>query len=1090
MKSSVDGSGGGGDAKVTTAAAAAAATAVEPTSSTAAASAAFAKKRGRLPKKQKGGGGMQDDCWKGHQMQSIDEIAASSYAPHMGIFLGHRVVKMFPQDRENYLGTVVAYHVPWAPALESSVSSDGDDGDDGEEDSSKGSEEDAYNDLMASSFRLWKGDHDVGADGDAHAQSGSTKGIAKREKREKKSATAESVESKSIRACRQELRFGAIPGLYRVLFDDGDVEDIDPTDVYRYALKYHKMREARIKYPHRKHAPVNGVAHVDGIPKSRAAQSKRSGERELRRHANPPLRATVGRGSGALAKAQVLDIERMAYWMAYEEYFPGQARWTPLVGSLDLMEWSELGDSGKESSTTAVGRSASALGGSAKAKPKRDGPRKPERRRMAVPPAPSSSPAHAAGDSASKMGVVDDEAKQKKMRSSIVPEERDTSMPSTSLGDGGSSYSSVSSKVGDSIASFGEAQDSTPPPKSTPPVTTHTQDVRAKKGPEPSRIDNSGWKQQEVEGSSKKEVTSQASGAAAATGTEAEKKTSPPKKTPRRSSGGAASVAESESLPGEAHGLPKSSDAWLLPQSKHIPLSHSSAVKHKPPPKHFKLKIPDYQRLLTIPNESPGEPPHVLVLSVTASTIPNGGRGLYCTYRGPNAHWKVSDYVDLGCYGPHTANDIKPDYIMEIKNFLYFDHPSEWSFDAPGGITSSEAKEGLTIHGKAIVKDMLYDITDDATGEVHEMAEKTLLPFVNEVTVDGKRLKQKQNVDSNHHDNGSLHYLLRKGFKLKRNKTAELFVYYGSHYDANRNRKHSAYVDRKEVKNSPASNGDDESDTSENGGSSSDSDYSDNEHRRKRAKVDKAAEKSKAMVDDDDDNLPVDPDVGPIVVDKAGMELSASGHPVQLIKCPDCKKRNDKLCVKSTLSVSSYTNIRKSMFTYSESDVITVLDLFLRSPPIEPKSRERMSWVVKQLRLYMTQVLYQKRMGRIPARINAKLSRALDLFPRPEGDPYRMADLRAKAKYQYLGTVIRKEVGASGFRTGFVEHIVKRRAVGSGNDDDGNLDDELEEDYDDMFSAAPKEYLVLFYSHEEEQAVVTESEIMQNSLRSTFGFIG
>lgn len=51
---------------------------------------------------------------------------------------------------------------------------------------------------------------------------------------------------------------------------------------------------------------------------------------------------------------------------------------------------------------------------------------------------------------------------------------------------------------------------------------------------------------------------------------------------------------------------------------------------------------------------------------------------------------------------------------------------------------------------------MLFDITDDATGVVHEMAEETLLPFVNEVTVSGKntckKLRQVQNIDAVHHD--------------------------------------------------------------------------------------------------------------------------------------------------------------------------------------------------------------------------------------------------------------------------------------------------------------------------------------------------
>ena len=144
----------------------------------------------------------------------------------------------------------------------------------------------------------------------------------------------------------------------------------------------------------------------------------------------------------------------------------------------------------------------------------------------------------------------------------------------------------------------------------------------------------------------------------------------------------------------------------------------------------------------------------------------------------------------------------------------------------------------------------------------------------------------------------------------------------------------------------------------------------------------------------------------------------------------------------------------------------------------------------------MAQVLFQKKRGRIPAHIDAKLGRALDLFPRPEGDPYHMADLRAKTKYEHLGKVIRKEVGASGFRTGFVERIVdsrkKNSGSGSGNGDDGgDVGDESEEDDDGTSIAAPKEYFVVFYSHEDEPpTVMTESEVMDNSLLSTFDFIG
>ena len=246
-ESSVDRNVAEDDAKATTAAAAAVTDGAGPTTSTVTAPSAK-KKRGRPPKRQKAEDGTKGDSLEGRQMQSIDEIAASSYAPHMGIFLGHRVVKRFPEDRENYLGTVIAYHVPWVPALESSAS-DSDDGKmksmDSDASAAAVSKEDAYNDFIASSFRLWKGD-DVGVDGHAAQSPGSGNGIVRREKKKRTSAATGSVESRSIEACRQKRRFGGIRGLYRVLFDDGDVEDVDPTDVYRYALKYHKMVSLRI----------------------------------------------------------------------------------------------------------------------------------------------------------------------------------------------------------------------------------------------------------------------------------------------------------------------------------------------------------------------------------------------------------------------------------------------------------------------------------------------------------------------------------------------------------------------------------------------------------------------------------------------------------------------------------------------------------------------------------------------------------------------------------------------------------------------------------------------------------------------------
>ena len=446
-------------------------------------------------------------------------------------------------------------------------------------------------------------------------------------------------------------------------------------------------------------APVDGKPHVGGIPKPRAVISKKFGDQELRRHANPPLRATVG--VDGLAKARVLDVERLGYWLVHGQFYPGEKRRPALlVGSGKLVEWTELDESGQASSSTIIARDTSADGDEAGVemeadkpvhpngppKQKRNGPRKPERRRMMAPPAPSADTVEPADISASESGIGDDEPKQKRLRNSS--DSKMGSASPASLRDDESRASESSTTSNSAVPSEAD-QESISSSKCSSPITT-PQSVSATRVVAPAARTNGAG--QAVVGEeipiatemskvasvgTSSSATSSAkrgrkpSGSAAAVGKQKEfkKKGSQSEKPTSPALAGGSSGAERERSPGEAHGLPKSSDAWLLPQSEHIPLSHSSAVQHKPPPQKFKLKIPDYQRLLTIPNEAPGEPPHILVLSVAASTIPNGGRGLFCTYRGPNAYWKVSEYVDLGCYGPHTANDIKRDYIMEIKNF-------------------------------------------------------------------------------------------------------------------------------------------------------------------------------------------------------------------------------------------------------------------------------------------------------------------------------------------------------------------------------------------------------------------------------------
>jgi len=503
-------------------------------------------------------------------------------------------------------------------------------------------------------------------------------------------------------------------------------------------------------------------------------------------------------------------------------------------------------------------------------------------------------------------------------------------------------------------------------------------------------------------------------------------------------------------------GLPKSSDGWIYPESEDILLTHPAAVHHGETVK--KMTIPSHQRLLRVPNYRTGADPHTFVLSVSRSTIPNSGRGLYLTYRGPDAQWKVPDYIDLGRYGPHKASDIKEDFLMEVKNFVYRDRPSEWCFDAPaprktnGANADQEDSEeleaqGLTIHGKKIIRDMLFDITDDATGEVHAMAEKTLLPFVNEVTVQGKRssqkLKQVQNIDATHHDDGTLHYMIRSGSRFKRGETTELFVYYGAQYDHCRHRKPAEYSDNTEG----------------------------------RSPVDMVKGRAADSDIDDISTLTNPPSQDNSII----VPITAAGHNIHQSVCPHCSEHSTKVAVKTTACLSQYANMCRSIFTYTERDVIAILDLFIESPPVESVPRQRMWWMIAQIRAYLIQILYQKVGGRMPPGVKERLDRALDLFPRGQNDPHHDGDMRAMNKYKYMGVAIRKERGHTGFKTGMVEQIVTPGPGDRPGESDG--DDEGEDD------RIPERYLVVFYSGEGDE-IVTENEIVAGAMPITYGMMG
>ena len=114
-----------------------------------------------------------------------------------------------------------------------------------------------------------------------------------------------------------------------------------------------------------------GKDRVNGVPNAQKYPTEVSGDRELRRHANPPL--TRGR-------AQVLEMERLGFWLAHEEYHLaiGVPRPGPLLGSRGFVCWSEMEEDVADA--IAVGMTHSEIGSKSSIKNNRGQQRTIERR--------------------------------------------------------------------------------------------------------------------------------------------------------------------------------------------------------------------------------------------------------------------------------------------------------------------------------------------------------------------------------------------------------------------------------------------------------------------------------------------------------------------------------------------------------------------------------------------------------------------------------------------------------------------------------------------------------------------------------------
>ena len=177
-----------------------------------------------------------------------------------------------------------------------------------------------------------------------------------------------------------------------------------------------------------------------------------------------------------------------------------------------------------------------------------------------------------------------------------------------------------------------------------------------------------------------------------------------------------------------------------------------------------------------------------LVMKPKQSTIPNAGYGVFvsCTNllgTGGSLTLKKGELLDLGVYAPFRPEDLKHKHVFDLKNFLFSSICGEWTFDTTKGDTQ------------------LFDITDDATGELHALAKRHIPAYVNET--DGKSAPS---ITAQHDPAGSVHYLLGHydeiygGLVIQADGVSrEVFIDYGKSYEDFRIRKNYSRLPKKEA---------------------------------------------------------------------------------------------------------------------------------------------------------------------------------------------------------------------------------------------------------------------------------------------------
>eukprot|EP00977_Amphora_coffeiformis_P017241 scaffold5532_cov180-Amphora_coffeaeformis.AAC.8 len=136
----------------------------------------------------------------------------------------------------------------------------------------------------------------------------------------------------------------------------------------------------------------------------------------------------------------------------------------------------------------------------------------------------------------------------------------------------------------------------------------------------------------------------------------------------------------------------------------------------------------------------------IIDLEVKDSSIPNAGMGLFAKVSpvvpAPDQQrccvLKYGEMVDLGIYSPVLRQDIRPNPEVLVKSFIFDGKPEEWAYGQ-----------------RDVESDTSFDITDDVTGDLHYMAKRNALVYVNEINGDQMATVHAQRDPFSH-----VHYML------------------------------------------------------------------------------------------------------------------------------------------------------------------------------------------------------------------------------------------------------------------------------------------------------------------------------------------